>query len=88
MQYPEHSGFNVMNSVDVKEVVLVVVGNQPFHLRRIHTAVRLADVDHRQVQRGEDVDGHAFYRQFDAAKLQPIIHRLRTNNACSDKHDR
>ena len=48
---------------DVEEVVLVVVGQKAFHLRRVHAAVRLADVDHRQVQAGEDVDRHPANRQ-------------------------
>ena len=50
--------FDVMDAVDVEEVVLVVVGDQPFHLLRVHAAVGLADVDDRQVQGGEDVHLH------------------------------
>jgi hypothetical protein len=49
---------DVVNAADVQEVVLVVVGQKAFHLRRVHAAVGLADVDHRQVQAGEDVDFH------------------------------
>ena len=37
--------FDVIDSGDVQEVILVVIGDEPFHLRRIHAAVRLRDVD-------------------------------------------
>ena len=40
--------FDVLDAGDVEEVVLVVVGDEPFHLRRVHAAVRLGDVDHRR----------------------------------------
>ena len=49
---------DVMDAADIEEVVLVVVGEEPFHLRRVHAAVGLADVDHRQIQAREDVDFH------------------------------
>ena len=39
--------FDVVNAVDVEEVILVVVGDQPFHLLRVHSAVGLRDVDDR-----------------------------------------
>ena len=42
--------FDVVDAVDVEEVVLVVVGDQPFHLRRVHAAVGLGHVDDRQVE--------------------------------------
>ena len=53
------SALDVVDAVDVEEVVLVVVGEQPLHLRRVHAAVGLGDVDDGQVQVGEDVDRHA-----------------------------
>ena len=56
---------DVMDAADVEEVVLVVEGEQPFHLRGVHAAVGLDDVDDRQVEVGEDVDLHA--RQGQAA---------------------
>ena len=46
--------FNMMNAVDVQEVVLVVVRQQAFHLRRIHAAVGLTYVDHGQIQSAID----------------------------------
>ena len=58
---------DVVDAGDVKKVVLVVVGEIAFHLRGVHAAVGLADVHHRQVQAGEDVDGHLANRQ-DAAQ--------------------
>src|SRR5262249_26375164 len=55
--------FDVLDAGDVEEVVLVVIGDESLHLRRVHAAVRLRDVDHRQVQVGEDVDRHARERE-------------------------
>ena len=54
---------DVMDARDVEEVVLVVIREIPFHLRRVHAAVRLANVDHRQIQAGEDVNRHLANRQ-------------------------
>jgi len=48
----------VVDAGDVEEVVLVIVGEQPLHLGGVHAAVRLGDVDDREVQVREDVDGH------------------------------
>ena len=48
----------MVDAVDVEEMVLVVVGDQPFHLGRVHSAVGLGHVDDRQVEAGEDVDLH------------------------------
>ena len=53
------AALDVVDAVDVEEVVFVVVGEQPFHLGRVHAAVRLGDVDDGQVQVREDVDRHA-----------------------------
>src|SRR5205807_7658214 len=50
------AALDVVDAVDVEEVVLVVVGEQPLHLGRVHAAVGLGDVDDRQVEGGEDVD--------------------------------
>ena len=49
---------DALDAVDVEEVVLVVVDEIPLHLRRAHAAVRLRDVDDRQIQIGKDVDAH------------------------------
>ena len=54
---------DVVDAVDVEEVVLVVVGEQALHLRRVHAAVRLGDVDDRQIQVGKDVDRHPRHGQ-------------------------
>ena len=50
--------FDALDAVDVEEVVLVVVGDVPLHLRRAHAAVRLRHVDDGQIQVGEDVGPH------------------------------
>ena len=41
------AALDVVDAGDVEEVVLVIVGEQPFHLRRVHAAVGLGDVDDR-----------------------------------------
>jgi hypothetical protein len=49
---------DVMNAADIEEVVFVVIRQVAFHLRGIHAAIRLAHVDHRQVQGREYIDLH------------------------------
>jgi len=53
------SRLHVVDAADVEEVVLVVVGEEALHLRRVHAAVGLADVDHGQIEAREDVNFHA-----------------------------
>src|SRR6266446_2840119 len=55
--------FDMLDAGDVEEVVLVVVGDEPFHLRRVEPAVRLRHVQHGHPQIGEDVPRHAIERQ-------------------------
>ena len=50
---------DVLDAVDVEEVILVVVGDEPFHLGRVHAAVGLGDVERRHAEVGEDVARHA-----------------------------
>src|SRR5262249_13027660 len=56
-------GLDALDTVDVEEVVLVVVRDVPLHLRRAHPAVRLRDVNHRQIQVGKNVDPHTADRK-------------------------
>jgi hypothetical protein len=77
--------FHVVDAVDVQEVVLVVVGEQPLHLGRVHAAVGLADVNHRQVQTGEDVHLHAADGQ-DAAHYQ-ADHRHHDGDGMPQRED-
>ena len=49
---------DVFDARDVEEVILVVVRQVPFHLRRIHTAVRLRDVDSRCAELRENIHLH------------------------------
>jgi hypothetical protein len=49
---------DALDAVDVEEVVLVVIGDEPFHLRRAHPAIGLRDVDDREIEIGEDVGPH------------------------------
>ena len=55
--------FDMLDSGDVEEVELVVIGDEPFHLRRVEPAVRLRHVEHGHPQIGEDVPRHAIERQ-------------------------
>ena len=50
---------DALDAVDVLEVQLELVDDQPFHLGGAHAVVVLDDVDLRQVERREDVDAHA-----------------------------
>jgi hypothetical protein len=52
-------GLDVLDAGDVQEVVLIVVGEKPFHLLGIHPAVRLRDEHGRRSELGKDIDGHA-----------------------------
>jgi hypothetical protein len=54
---------DVLDAVDVEEVVLVIVGDEPFHLGGVHAAVRLGDVQRRHPEVGEDVARHALDRE-------------------------
>ena len=56
-------GLDVVNPGDVEEVILVVVDEITFHLRRVHAAVGLRDDDHREIQVRENVDGGAQVRE-------------------------
>src|SRR6266511_2353400 len=48
------NGFRLdtLDTVDVEEMVLVVIRDVPFHLRRAHAAVRLRHIDDGQIQIG------------------------------------
>ena len=54
---------DVIDAGDVEEVILVVVGEVAFHLRRVHAAVRLRDVDGRIADLREDIHRHPLHRQ-------------------------
>ncbi len=53
---------DVMNAADVQEMVLVMKGEQAFHLRRIHTPIGLDHVNDRLIQVREDIDLHTAER--------------------------
>src|SRR5262245_49245733 len=55
--------FDVLDARDVQEVVFVVRDKIALHLRRVHAAVRLRDVDHRQVEVRKDVHRHPRQRE-------------------------
>ena len=50
----------MLDSGDVEKVILVVVGQVALHLRRIHAAIGLRDIDRRNAERREDIAGHFF----------------------------
>ena len=48
-------GLDVVNAGDVEEVVLVIVGEEPFHLPWVHAAVGLSHIDDGEVELREDI---------------------------------
>ena len=54
---------DVIDAGDVEEVILVVVGEVAFHLRGVHAAVGLGDVDGGIADLRKDIDGHALERE-------------------------
>ncbi len=58
---------DVLDAIDVLEVQLELVDDQPFHLGGAHAVEILDDVDLRQIERREDVDAHAVHGQSAAA---------------------
>ena len=63
----------MLDAGDVEEVILVVVGEEPLHLRRVHAAVGLRDVDGRNAQRRKHILGHVAQPE-DRAQGQPQDH--------------
>ena len=55
--------FHVLDAGDVEEVILVIVGEVTFHLRRVHAAVRLRDVNGGDAERRKNVARHFLERQ-------------------------
>ena len=53
---------HMLDARDVQKVILVVVSEVALHLRRVHAAVRLRDVDRRDAQRGEHIARHPLNR--------------------------
>src|SRR3977135_531911 len=51
--------FDMLDAGDVEEVVLIIVDDEAFHLRRVHPAVRLGHIQHGHPQIWEDVPRHA-----------------------------
>ena len=54
---------HVLDAGDVEKVILVVVREEALHLRRIHPAKRLRDVDRRDAERREHIARHARNRE-------------------------
>src|SRR5579884_2643683 len=55
--------FNMLNTGNVEEMIFVVIGQVPFHLGRVHSAVRLRDVNRRNAECGKNVLGHLLPRE-------------------------
>ncbi len=51
-------GLHVLDAGDVEEMIFVVVGEIAFHLRGIHPAVGLSNVNSGRAQLGENIDLH------------------------------
>jgi hypothetical protein len=71
----------VIDARDVEEVILVVISQVPFHLRRVHPAIRLRDVDGRIADSGKDVGGHPLQRQQGAKRDRDQRHHYRDRPA-------
>ncbi len=54
---------DVIDAGDVEEVILVVISQVAFHLRRVHAAVRLRDIDGGIAHLRKDIDRHALHGQ-------------------------
>src|SRR5438105_4824969 len=50
--------FDVLDAVDVEEVILVIVNQESFHLRRVDATIRLRHVENRHAEIGKDVTWH------------------------------
>jgi hypothetical protein len=48
----------VFDAGDEEEVEFVIVDDEPFHLRRVHTAERLRNINYRDAQIRKDVPRH------------------------------
>ena len=53
----------LIDSGDVEEVILVIVGEITFHLGRIHAAIGLSHIDRRFAYLRKDVHGHSLNGQ-------------------------
>src|SRR5260370_38395242 len=52
-------GLDVFDPGAVKEMVFEVVSEEPFHLLRVHTAIRLSDIDSGSAKIWKDVHSHS-----------------------------
>ena len=55
--------FDVFDAGEIEKMIFVVIRQIAFHLRRVHSAVGLRDIDGRDAQRRKDVPGHFLQRQ-------------------------
>src|SRR5712672_2682049 len=54
--------FDVLDAGDVEEVILIIVDDEPFHLRRVHAAVWLRHIQDGNSEIWEDVPRHSIDR--------------------------
>ena len=75
-----------LNAGDVEEVILVVVGEETFHLRRCHAAEGLGDVDHRIANLWKDVHAHPSNRDKESGddRNQRDDHSEGATQSCKD----
>ena len=76
---------DVMNPRDVQKVILVVVGQEPFHLGGIHAAVRLGHINDGRVEVRENVYRHTSRRQVGP---YPVGKEIRQRKERADKDSR
>jgi hypothetical protein len=75
-----------LNACDVEEVVLVIVGKEPFHLCGSHAAVGLSDVDHWISYFRKDIHAHPSNRHEEPSDDCDQRHNdgERTTQSCED----
>ncbi len=76
--------FDMLDAGDVEEVVLIIVDDEPFHLRRVHAAVRLGHIQDGHPKIWKNVPGHPIDRQ-EAHKRNRYDHRQKRDRASQCK---
>ncbi len=76
----------VIDARDVEEVILVVIRQEAFHLRRVHPAIGLCDIDSRIAHLWKDIDRHPLDGQNGAKRHRQQSHYHGNRTAESAKN--
>src|SRR5437899_11754334 len=71
----------VLDARDVKEVVFVIIREITLHLSRIHSAVRLSDINRGNSKSGENITRHLAQGQTGAKRHSNNRHDTRERSA-------